>query len=71
MGKKMFITGDGVCPQCKKLVSSSDPSTHHTHEVGGGSAPAKKLPFFSRDKNDPRPTLWDHLSSKLKQRMNR
>lgn len=28
---KIFMTGDGPCPICSRVVSSKDPRTHHTH----------------------------------------
>jgi hypothetical protein len=72
LGKKAFFTGEGPCPVCGKQVVASDPRTHHSHEMDkNGNVSSKKLGFFSTDKNDPRPTLWDHLTGKLKQRMNR
>lgn len=31
--KKVFVTGDGPCPWCGKLIQGDKPETHHTHII--------------------------------------
>jgi hypothetical protein len=31
--KKIYVTGDGICPWCGKLVIANEPATHHIHFI--------------------------------------
>ena len=31
LAEKVYVTGDGVCPWCGKLVIADKPETHHVH----------------------------------------
>ncbi len=32
--KKVYVTGDGPCPWCNRLIEGDKPETHHTHKIG-------------------------------------
>lgn len=32
--KKVFVTGDGPCPWCGKIIVGDKSETHHNHVIG-------------------------------------
>lgn len=39
----VYITSDGKCPICGKLVEGNKPETHHTHKIFKADARRLKL----------------------------